>query len=80
MTHREAKLERARCEVRRQESRVAEAKSNLEHGYKRLQAEMEREYAKLKCELEREQISLEAERAHLKAMEDNALDAEGDLI
>lgn len=79
MTHREAKIERARCDVRQQESRVLEAEENLKHGQAKALAEYNREASKLKAELERAKIELEAEKAYLRSVEDNLTDASGDL-
>ncbi len=79
MTNREGKIERAKCDVRRQESLVREAQTNLQHGHARLQAELEREYAKLKHELDRAQITLESEKSYLRQLVDNALTEDGDL-
>lgn len=79
MTHREVKIARGQCDVRKQESKVREAQHNLEHGYAKAKAEMEREYAKLKAELEREMIELESEKLYLQGQQDNLTDADGDL-
>lgn len=79
MTHREAKIEQARCNVLRQESRVRQSQKDLEFGYAKAKAEMEREYNKLKAELEREQIDLTFQKIHLQQLEDNLLDDRNEM-
>ncbi len=66
MTEKEQRVRRCELAVRSQESKVREARCNLEHGYAKLRADMEREYAKLKFELEREGIRLEQEKSYLE--------------
>jgi hypothetical protein len=72
----EYKVERARAHVRNAESRVRQAKRDLDHGYLQEQAKldqakhtMEREYARLKEELTRAESELQAERAYLRKAE-----------
>jgi F0F1-type ATP synthase membrane subunit b/b' len=80
MTNREAKIEQAKCDVRRQESLVREARNNLNYGHAKAKADFDREYERLKSELERSVINLECETTRLRALEDNAIDGQGDLV
>ncbi len=80
MTKIELRHELCKQDVRKSESLLSEAQSNLENGYKKqaglvkaaeaaldqARAEMEREYARLKEELKRAEYGLEIDRAYLK--------------
>jgi hypothetical protein len=73
MTEKELNLRRYELDMRIQESRVRDAKTELDRGYEKLHAEFEKEYAKLKSAYERECLNLERERAYVaKAKEDLA--------
>ena len=76
MTEKQHKVERNKLEVREAESRLRQARRDLDEGYKKAQArveqekaEMEREYSKLKEELERAKIRVEMEKTSLQYAE-----------
>lgn len=79
MTHRDAKIERAKCDVAKEESHVREAEEALKYGKAKALAEYNNTVAELTGALERAQLDLRAEQAHLKALEENALDGNGDM-
>lgn len=66
LTEKEHRVKCAEIDVRTQESKVREAKTALDLGYKKLQVEMENEYEKLKRELEREEFRLELDKSRLE--------------
>lgn len=66
MTQRENRVRQCELDVRVSESKVAEAKSAMDNGYKRLKAEFDAAYDKLKQEYQRASIHLEQEMAHLE--------------
>ena len=72
MTEREYNLESAKACVRTAESKLNEAKRDLEHGIREAQAKYDREVLRLKCEVERRTSDLEPERAFLKLKEAEA--------
>lgn len=65
MTEKDFKVKRMEFDVREQETRVRDAKLELDLGYARLKADFEKEYAKLKSTYEREVIKLEREKTYL---------------
>lgn len=67
MTDKENRVKQCELQVRTAKTRVAEARSALEHGYVRAKADFEREYSRLKCELERATIDVEREEGFLAA-------------
>ena len=63
MNEKELKLRHHELDVRVQETKVRDAKLQLDEGYKKLQADFEREYAQLKSNYERELLRLDREKA-----------------
>ena len=63
MTEKEYRVERLALEVREKETRIRDAKGEMDQGYIRLKADFEKDYAKLKSEYER--ACLEFERCKL---------------
>ncbi len=72
MTEREYDLESAKASVRFAESKLSEAKRDLEHGVREAQAKYDREVLRLKAEVERRNSDLERARAFLKFKESEA--------
>lgn len=70
---RENRVKRCKIDIKTQESKVREARSNLEHGFTKAKAVFEQEYAKLKFDLDREEYRLEMERAYLESAENDLL-------
>jgi hypothetical protein len=66
MTEKELNLRRCELDVRSQETKVRDAKVDLERGHEKLRADFERDYARLKTAYEREVIQLEREKACLE--------------
>ena len=66
MNEKELKLRHYELDVRVQETKVRDAKIQLDEGYKKLMADFEREYALLKNNYERELLRLERERAYVE--------------
>lgn len=76
MKEKEYNVARARHDVREAESKVRDAKRNLDEGYReelakveQAKASMEKTYSNLKEELERAQIELDREKDALKFAE-----------
>lgn len=76
MTEKQYKVERAKLDTRDAESRLREAKQNLDEGYRRSQAQveqakaaMEKKYSRLKEELERAKNRCDMEKTYLQYVE-----------
>lgn len=63
MNEKELRLRQYELDVSLQETKVRDAKTQLDEGYKVLIANLEKEYAVLKSNYERALLSLERERA-----------------
>ena len=70
MNEKELKLTHYELDVRVQETKVHDARVQLDEGYKRLMAEFEREYVLLKNNYERELLRLDRERAYVTFAKD----------
>lgn len=64
MNEKELAAHVAQCNLRGQENKVREAKSEMDRGYEKLRAEFERAYAKLKSDYEWSMIELDRYRAY----------------
>jgi len=77
MNDKELRVERCKLDVKTAESKLREAKRNLEEGYKKSQAQveqaksdMEKEYGRLKEEVKRAEIQVQLENKYVEAAEE----------
>lgn len=69
MTNKEQTVRYHKCEVLEAESKLREAKMNLDRGYEKAKAEFEKEYARLKFEVERANIGVDQAKSWLELAE-----------
>ena len=70
MNGKELRLKHCELDVRVQETKVRDAKIELDEGYNKLKADFEKEYSKLKNSYEREVLRLDREKAYVEFAKD----------